>query len=447
MIKHKFNRNIIIFMLSIVILFLFIFFGFSITSAEKYKGGEIVENEIWTESNNPYIVFENITIKDDISLTINPGVVVKFEKYTGITSKGKLFSNGDSSKNVTFTSNLETPNENDWMGISGDVAIIYSTIEFARIGLNGGLIGNSTIQKCGIGAQNADIFYSELINNLNDGLVIDDFSNIYYCTISKNINNGIRVNHGGANIKYSNITNNGNYGISVTAAWGLTRGSDNYKSIINSCNIFNNQGNGIYLDESYPDITLCNISNNGGYGVFIDDSDGANIFSCIISNNSGGIYADECSPKITNCTIYENQGNGIYSHEACPILTNCTISKNQMNGIYSSAKITSCIISENFHDGINITDGSSTITDCKISKNKKCGISIWYGYAKIMMNIIKENDKTGIFVDKDYSSAFIKYCTIENNNNSGVKNEDFYYCNIFNNTPYNAVNCDKVTFN
>lgn len=57
-------------------------YGFSFASpvyAETHiSNNEITENTTWTKANSPYIIETSIYIHKDITLTIEPGVIVKF---------------------------------------------------------------------------------------------------------------------------------------------------------------------------------------------------------------------------------------------------------------------------------------------------------------------------------------------------------------------------------
>lgn len=98
-----------------------LFFLFFLISALGYSqtnvSGSIFSNTKWTVTGSPYIVSGKLVVFEDALLTIEPGVVVKFNSEASIELRGKLRAAGNASDSITFTSNLETPSMNSWNGI------------------------------------------------------------------------------------------------------------------------------------------------------------------------------------------------------------------------------------------------------------------------------------------------------------------------------------------
>lgn len=95
------------------ILLLFNFFSFSQTNIS----GSIFSSTTWTQNNSPYIVSGNLVIFQDAHLTIEPGVIVRFEQGAGIELRGTMSALGNSSNRIVFTSNLPSPFKGSWAGI------------------------------------------------------------------------------------------------------------------------------------------------------------------------------------------------------------------------------------------------------------------------------------------------------------------------------------------
>jgi hypothetical protein len=59
----------------------------------------------WTLANSPYVVTGSVNVPAGQTLTIEPGVEVKFNDNQGIGVYGALNADGTSSQKITFTSN------------------------------------------------------------------------------------------------------------------------------------------------------------------------------------------------------------------------------------------------------------------------------------------------------------------------------------------------------
>ncbi len=100
--------------------------------------GAITQNTLWTLANSPYIVMGNITVNSGITLTIQPGVIVKFNGFYTIEVNGIINAQGTEDNPITFTSAKASPARGDWNTInlhgSGNI-LNYATIEYADKGV------------------------------------------------------------------------------------------------------------------------------------------------------------------------------------------------------------------------------------------------------------------------------------------------------------------------
>src|SRR6185503_6273123 len=69
------------------------------------QGGTITEDTTWLLSQSPVSVCSNLTIASNVTLTIQPGVVVRFESGVSlaISDGGRLLADGSDTNHITFT--------------------------------------------------------------------------------------------------------------------------------------------------------------------------------------------------------------------------------------------------------------------------------------------------------------------------------------------------------
>ncbi len=81
--------------------------------------GGIYANTTWTLVNSPYIVTDTVVVFPGVTLTIEPGVAVKFDiGKTMEVRQANIFAEGTITDSITFTSNAVSPsagNYNFWL--------------------------------------------------------------------------------------------------------------------------------------------------------------------------------------------------------------------------------------------------------------------------------------------------------------------------------------------
>lgn len=86
-----------------------LFLLFSATNAKAagptYVTGDITTDTTWTEANSPYVVLNNITVNEGVTLTIQSNVTVKVNHVTTIHMDGILNANGAPGLMVNLTKN------------------------------------------------------------------------------------------------------------------------------------------------------------------------------------------------------------------------------------------------------------------------------------------------------------------------------------------------------
>lgn len=63
---------------------------------------DIMDNTVWTKEDSPYIVMEPITIRQNVTQTIEPGVAVVFKNEIRLTIEGSMVARGSEGEGVVF---------------------------------------------------------------------------------------------------------------------------------------------------------------------------------------------------------------------------------------------------------------------------------------------------------------------------------------------------------
>jgi hypothetical protein len=264
-----------------------------LTVDATYVEGAIIQDTVWTLVDSPFVVSKDVTVYQNATLTIEPGVEVKFGGDFALNISGRLYANG-TSKTITFTSNREQPSAGDWNTIKFNgtekSTLIGCFITYAKDGIlaeNGVVeVEDSTIKLC---SKNG-------INGTDSELTVQD------STITENSGNGICVTgNGQAIIKRNTIIANGN-GILLTGT--QTSGVN-----ISQNKISANTQNGIQIDaENHNDITIVNnnVSSNDR-GFYISSQTITNITENSISYNNVGMFYDSGRHTAYYNDIYGNE--------------------------------------------------------------------------------------------------------------------------------------------
>ncbi|MEW6621343.1 MAG: fibronectin type III domain-containing protein, partial [bacterium] len=194
----------------------------------EYVSGTVVadgQSGTWTKGNSPYIATGTIYVNG--TLTIEPGVEVRFKTATAMNINGILIAEGTPDGTITFTSNQNPKNKGDWEGIVFNMTSKPSKLTYCQIEYGGGGSGNGNIY-CNLCVQLPVIASCTISNSDNAGIysIINTFTHpilyLQHCLIRDN--DGYPVLTGPMlDMKDNTIINNGvkDSRRNVICIWGV----------------------------------------------------------------------------------------------------------------------------------------------------------------------------------------------------------------------------------
>ena len=258
-------------------------FGFSPRVQATYMEGVIFRDTIWTLVDSPYVISKNVTVLSNVTLTLEPGVEVRFGGEFSLIVQGRLVAVGTDEKAIRFTSNKDDREPGDWNAIvfwdnrsSQQSMLSNCVIEYGK---NGILLENGTVK----------IQETILQFNSESGIKILDGS-------IEVVNNEILTNPKGIEIfggdyviiQNNDISSNGD-GINLATNFtGVALLSIEQNKIF----LNNNAGINIELEEFYSVNIRNNIISQNNYGVYISTNSSTSISRNYITNNIVGMYYD-----------------------------------------------------------------------------------------------------------------------------------------------------------
>ena len=248
--------------------------------------GAISRDTIWSGN---ILVTEKATVSEGVTLTVEPGTVVKFKHWRpGYTDpfrriqldvKGTLRAVGTPEKPIRFTSDAPKPEHSDWMGINigpslGNSIIDHCIVEFGRGGIctesANITLSNSILRWCQ-GANvwlhqgSATITRNRIYGAGHGGIEMAD-SNITltYNTIWDNGLGIVPISTSNLFIRHNAIVDNRFTGILIGSL---------SKAVVEYNNITGNAHEGIKIfKSSNSSIRYNNIHDNGEWQLFIEEA-------------------------------------------------------------------------------------------------------------------------------------------------------------------------------
>jgi len=326
-------------------------------ASDKYTITEnITANTTW-ESGKTYTLGGRISVVDGVTLTIEPGVVIKGEAGTGanatallIARGGTLMAEGTVAQPIIFTSVADKIEP-------GQIA--SPNLDPDLNGLWGGLIvlGNAPISADAASVQIEGIPPSDQ-NGLYGGDIANDNSGkIKY----------VSIRHGGANIGEGNEIN------------GLTLGGVGSETIIENVEIVSNQDDGIEWFGGTVNVKNAIVWNTGDDAIDTDQSWAGTLDNFIVINPGDECFeldgpegSMEAGHTIKNGTVYAGDADGLVDLDENSIV--------DMSAIYffgladgqdfdlNPTGLTCMNLQASFSDTLAVTDFFKDGTDAFVTK-------------------------------------------------------------------------------
>ncbi len=327
--------------------------------------GDILEDATWAVSNSPYVIVNNVTVRENVTLTIEPNVVAEFGGNATLIVEGSLLANGTSNEPIVFTSVNPNVTRGLWTGIkfvggdSESFTVRFADLKYAKNGIVIESLGKAVIEK------------SEIASNSLSGIHVIGVSNVIIKdNIIKLNGNGISTAgsiSSGIRIAGNSISSNDQDGIYV-----YTGGSE-------VCHIFDVTISGNHVYQNRNGIEFFSNSSNYKYIHRVTVSGNT------VSSNSYGIrlhtigWYDGCiydSVISDNTVSFNEEGIDIYSGSNWfRLIGNMTVSRNKVFSNKNGITIDGYRVSIPF-DPFKDLPYDATITGNTVSANENKGISV-----------------------------------------------------------------------
>lgn len=252
--------------------------------AETRVGGVLKGETHWTKARSPYVVTEDLMIPPGATLTLDPGVVVRFKPNVAdarglqpfdleLAVRGTIRATGADGDSVYFTSDAVDVARGDWWGII--VPDAGGKIFFDRVVVE---FGNE-----GIGVTDGEI-------------------NIIRSQVRSCAQSGVQLQRGHGQITRTLVTDIGNYSGMGRGVY-LLQTSD----IVFDRNLIIGNQTGLVMEQnSKARITNSLFSLCKNYGVVYGDSGGELIGNNVTQNEYGLFLFGNSIPKVRDNNIFNN---------------------------------------------------------------------------------------------------------------------------------------------
>ena len=197
-------------------------------------GGTMAGVHLWENVGLPYVILNDVVVAAGASLTIEPGVQVRFAQYVGLSVLGTLTAVGTAEKPILFTGT--TPQKGWWENISIQGTNVApntgSVLDYVTIEYGGGYYANLYLSYATV-----SVSHSSISESARDGLYTygGGVMRLSHTTVA---NNGtaadhyaIRFHDASMNPLLSNVTATGNVNNAIALGGGTMAGDHLWENV------------------------------------------------------------------------------------------------------------------------------------------------------------------------------------------------------------------------
>jgi hypothetical protein len=396
------------------ILALIVFLNNASFAQTTVPGGDV--SGTWELAGSPYIIDDNITIPNDSTLIIRPGVKVEFQGHYSLTVLGRLLAIGTATDSILFTISdttgfsdpdttlggwygirfIETPLNND------SSKIVHCCLEYSKaVGPVWHLYAGGAV--CII--QFGKVLISNcLIRNNSAGSTSDQMpvgGGLYLHKSDVTIRDNTFVNnraHSGGAIYFDEsnpvFTNNLIRNNFAVFGGGIAMGGESHPTFTNDRilnNVAESHGGGLLF--AHPSVAVCDqisvIGNRADWGGGIGVQGGElQADGCLFSENraeiwGGGVAGDFATLSLNNCTFEKDTSiwgsGGLHMDHAIAEINHCRFMENRavfggaFHTLYSQVSCKNNTFRDNHADtggGVHLEDSDCTLDQCLFQGNQ-----------------------------------------------------------------------------
>ncbi|MBN2175737.1 MAG: right-handed parallel beta-helix repeat-containing protein [Bacteroidales bacterium] len=372
-----------------------------------------LDSGTWLNHDVPYVVAGNIYVNNGQTLTLEAGVVIRFDGNRRLHSYGSLIADGTAAEPIIFTSFDSSPSAGDWRNVCIEGPESACLLDYCIIRYAGSSNDNASLS----------------INSASNLVTISN------CIVENGDDHGIRIRWDNTLVNINNtvVRNHKDDGISLD--WGASVNLD-------GCNIENNGGYGIYCigNEEIASVANTSVLNNGNYAIytFADNVRFLQTTTTISGNNPDAVWVG-----------YDNISTGTWNNLDAPYVIGENYITVPNNQVWTIEKGTIIKVDGNYEIDINgsvVAIGSvdTVITFTTNTSNKwkylyldgaDAGTTFEY------CNFLYGGRSNGtVYLNNSGTNVSFNNCRFEYSDNSGVyiynSSPSFINCTLTHNDTY-----------